>query len=68
MKIGSDYFDVTSVLEEIPYEEFWEMVEETKEPMPDGSPKWITHDDMDPPDPSFCWEKDGFAWTNRDFT
>ena len=54
--------------EEIPYEEFWEMVEETKKPMPDGSAKWITHDDTSSGDISFCWEQEGFAWTNRDFT
>lgn len=51
---------------EIPYDEFWKIVEKTKEPMPDGSPKHITHDDYGPEN-SFCWEKDGYAWSSMDF-
>ena len=53
------------------YDEFWEMVEETKEPMPDGREKYVLRDPTE--EPSFItselpmWEDEGFGFTEWEF-
>lgn len=55
------------------YDEFWEMVEETKEPMPDGEAKYILNDPNEKPTYSDCfkdssWVDEGFAFVNSNFS
>lgn len=53
---------------EITYEDFWKMVEETKEPMPDGRAKYVLVDPDYPNDPIYnSWEDEGFAFTEGDW-
>ena len=53
---------------EITYQDFWEMVEETKEPMPDGRAKYVLVDPNYPHElTTDSWEDKGFAFTEGDW-
>ena len=54
----------------ISYNDFWDIVYETLEPMPDGSPKYVLYDPEE--QPAFIpdlgeWTDSGFAFMNSDF-
>ena len=65
--IYNEYYRLVS------YDEFWEMVEETLEPMPDGEAKYVLEDpnEKSPYDHYFrdsSWVDEGFAFTNWKFS
>ena len=58
--------------DEISYDEFWEMVEETKKPMPDGREKHVLTDPEHDPSPLDLeipmWRDEGYGFTAWDFS
>ena len=57
--------------EEISYEDFWKLVEETKEPMPDGKEKYVLTDPTQDPSPIDLsipmWKDEGYGFTGWEF-
>ena len=57
--------------EEVTYEDFWRIVEETKKPMPSGRDKNILSDPQEKPSPLALlipmWENEGLTFTEAEF-
>ena len=54
--------------EEFSLKNFWEMVEKTKEPMPNGEPKYILTDGTSNDYDKYSYEESGYAWSTIDFS
>lgn len=53
--------------EQVSHEEFWKIVEETRNPMPNGQPKYILTDGTH--EPFYTdFEESGYAWSITDFS